>query len=333
MSHTILGPAAFLLELGAWLQLATGGGSDAELLTYLSAHGIASVMLASFAYVLVPSRYARPRWAVLGLIWALIFFVPVLGFLGVILGTVLAPVLPRFAPRPAFRSVRLPDLDPHERAPKATFSQAGVRGFLSNERAPVGLRLRALVALQNVPARVASPLLRGLLADSAEDLRLLAYGMLDGLEKKLNSRIHEELQRFNQAQEDDERLSAARRLSQLFWELIYQGLVQGDLAQHALDQSLRFTQLALTAEGEDPSLQLQLGRLRHLRGENELARSAYQEALGLGMPLTRVLPYLAEAAFEQRDYAEVRRLMSTLKDWSGLARLQPIIRYWDSGSR
>jgi hypothetical protein len=228
--------------------------------------------------------------------------------------------------------MRLPDLDPHERAPKSSFSQAGVRSFLANERAPVGLRLRALVALQNVPARVASPLLRGLLADPSEDLRLLAYGMLDGLEKKLNSQIHEELQRFNQATGEEERLDAARRLSELFWELIYQGLVQGDLAQHALEQSLHFTQLALTVHKENPALHLQLGRLSQMRGHAEQAHAAYIEALGYGMPLTRVVPYLAELAYERQDYEEVRRLMSALNEWQGLARLQAIVRFWDRRS-
>lgn len=155
--------------------------------------------------------------------------------------------------------------------------------------------------------------------------------MLDGLEKKLNASIHEELQAFNRSDKDHEsaeRLRAARRLSQLYWELIYQGLVQGDLARHSLEQSLHYTQMVLAAHDDDAALHLQHGRLLHAQGRRDEARSACQEALGLGMPLTRVVPYLAELAYETRDYEEVRRLMTTLQDWQSLPRLQPLVRYW-----
>ncbi|MEZ5627663.1 MAG: hypothetical protein R3E34_09070 [Rhodocyclaceae bacterium] len=43
---------------------------------------------------------------------------------------------------------------------------------------------------------MASPLLRDLLGDDSEDLRLLAYGMLDHKEKTLNAQIHAEHRRL-----------------------------------------------------------------------------------------------------------------------------------------
>ncbi len=330
MSQTKLGLSALAFELAAWAQLTLGGTSDLDLVVYFMSHGCASVLLAFFAYALLPPRFSRPRTGVVGLIFGLIFFLPVMGFLGVLVATVLLPILPRFAPRALFGTVNLPELAPHERTRPTTSNQIGVRGFLGNAQAPIGLRLRALVALQNLPGRVASPLLRSVLADPAEDLRLLAYGMLETLEKRLNARIHEELQRFNHARDDGLRLEAARHLAELYWELVYQDLVQGDLARHAIEQSLHYTRLVLAAH-EDAALHLLHGRLLHLQGASSEARNAYQEALGQGIPATRVIPYLAQLAFEQRDYREVRRLMAALHDWRGLPRLLPVIRYW-SGS-
>lgn len=327
-----LGLSALALELAAWGQLVLGGTSNAELTLYYTSHAAASALLALFAYAFLPANRKKPRLPILALLFSLIFFVPVMGFAGVV-GTILAlPLLPRFRPKLAFRELALPELDPHERVMSGGFRQAGMRGFLNNRQAPVPLRLRALVTLQNVPIRVASPLLRDLLADPTEDLRLLAYGMLDAQEKKLNGSIHDELQSLERAADDTARAASARKLAQLYWELVYQGLVQGDLRRHALQQSLGYTQAALAGQPDDPALQLQLGRLLHETGEAQGARAAYANALAGGLPATRVVPYMAELAYDAHDYAEARRLIGELRNWQSLPRLQPVVQFW-SGAR
>jgi hypothetical protein len=91
--------------------------------------------------------------------------------------------------------------------------------------------MKALLALQNVPTRQSSGILREALADSADDLRLLAYGMLDAREQQLTHRIEQALQRHRngRAGTDEARYLAARELAELYWELVYQELVQGDM--------------------------------------------------------------------------------------------------------
>lgn len=328
LSALKLGAAAFTLELGAWAQLALGGSGEADLLLYLGAHGGASALLALFSYLFLPAAYRTPRLPILLLLFSLIFFIPVLGFVGGLATILIVPVLPPLATPVRFRSLQLPQLDPHERIGGMGFRQPGMRGFLGNAQAPVPMRLRALVALSNVPTRLSSPLLRDLLADPAEDLRLLAYGMLDAQEKKLNSAIHVELQAYHGAATDSARAGAARRLAALYWELIYQGLVHGDLKRHACQQGLRFAGAAVGVDAGNAALHFLHARLLHDDGQLDAARRAYQEALGLGLPVIRVIPYLAELAYDERDFDEVRKLLRVLRDWPGLPRLAPVVRYW-----
>jgi tetratricopeptide (TPR) repeat protein len=328
MSQTKLGLSALALELGAWAQLAAAGSSDQALLTYLLAHGGAAALLALFAMALLPAGYREPRMPMLLLLFAVILFVPALGFIGTLVAILLAPWLPRLKGPASFGTVELPALDPHERVGGAGFRQPGMRGFLSNTTAPVPTRLRALVSLQNMPTRLASPLLRDLLADPSEDLRLLAYGMLDARERKLNRAIHRELRNRKEAADAAAAARSARKLAQLYWELIYQGLVQGELQRHAVEQALHYAQEALQSDTADGNLTLRLGRLLHAQGRKEEARTAYVDALALGLPATRVIPYLAELAFDAGDYNEVRKLLSVLRDWPGMPRLQPVIQYW-----
>lgn len=328
MFQSKLGLYALTLEATAWGGLLLGGNSDSTLLAYLAAHAAASVVLAFAAIVFLPATLRKNRGAVLLLLAGTGFAVPILGFVAIILGIIMLHSLPPVAPEGMFKAVSLPEVDTHQRAGQG-FRQAGMRAFISNERAPVATRLRALVALQNVPGNVASPLLRDVLTDPSEDIRLLAYGMLDNKEKVVNNDIHRASRSYQGAAEGSSaRQEAARRLADLYWELVYQELAQGDLRDHALRESLRYTLVALADSPDDAALHLRHGRLLQALHRPEEARQAYDQALALGMPKTRIVPYLAEVAFETGHHDEVRALMSDLGNWQSLPRLKPVIAYW-----
>lgn len=323
-----LGLCALTFESAAWAGLVLGTTSDRALLLYLCSHAAASAAVALIAIHFLPGRLQRPRLAVLLFLFATAFLVPAFGFMAVFAGIHLMHRLP---PRPneeGFSAIDLPEIDVHQRTGTG-FRQAGMRAFLSNTKAPVASRIRALVALQNISGRVATPLLRNVLTDPSEDIRLLAYGMLDKNEKFLNEAIHEESRRRRTVGADSqEYLDATRRLAGIYWELVYQELAQGDLRAHALQQSLAFTREALARNADDIGLNLLHGRLLQALGQPQAAREAYQLTLSLGMPKTRIVPYLAEVAYDLGDHLAVRALMDELGDWQALPRLQPVISYW-----
>lgn len=124
-------------------------------------------------------------------------------------------------------------------------------------------------------------------------------------------------------------MAAAQRLSDLYWELIYQKLVQGDLRTHAIGESSRYCLIVLKHQPDNGALHLRQGRLFHALGEHDAAEQSYLKARTLGLPATRILPYLAELRFEQRDFAGARKLMAELANWGSLPRLRPIIDYWN----
>ncbi|WP_439537265.1 hypothetical protein [Methyloversatilis sp.] len=330
MGASKFGLMALLTELGALQALLVVEHADQALLAYLAIHAPASGLLALAVYTLIPARQSKPRASVLALLFSCIFFVPLLGFVGVVIGALLRHLLPRLRAPQRFTAVRLPDLDTHESSEKSSagFRQAGVRQFLKNERAPVPQRLRAMVALSHAPSRIGSPVLRELLGDAEDDLRLLAYGLLDGREKQLNASIHDARQRLAASRDVAERSTVAHQLAALYWELIYQGLVQGDLLDYAVGEALRHTETALQGLTDDPALHLQHGRLLQQLQRFDEADTAYRRARELGLPASRVVPYLAELAFARRDYARVKTLLASMQDWEGLSRLQPVLRFW-----
>ncbi|WP_367066090.1 tetratricopeptide repeat protein [Oryzisolibacter sp. LB2S] len=329
MLNIKLGLAALGLEVGAWSGAwLLSERSDTALASYLLLHAAASLLLSLALLPLLPSRLSRPRWASVLLMACCSYAVPVAGFLGVLLAFVILRVH-RHRPRPEdFDAVQLPEFDQHQRR-QGQFRHVGLQSFLANDRVPVQERLRAMAALQFTPGRMASPLLRSALGDASDDLRLLAYGMLDNLEKRVNRAIDDELELLDTAPaHGDQRLRSAQRLSDLYWELVYQELVQGDLRTHAIEESLRYCHQVLAQQPANAAMHLRHGRLLHALGRADEAEQAYDRARALGMPATRGLPYLAQLAFERRDHAQARALMRELGTWGALPRLRPVIDYW-----
>lgn len=327
--------SALLLEIGAWTgpMLLTSRG-DAALASYLLVHALACLMLSLFLLPLLSGEQARPRLPVLALMAAFSYAVPIAGFVGVLLGVVVLRIYRSPTAQGDFESLQLPEFDLHQRR-QGNFRQAGLRSFLGNSQAPMQTRMRAMVALQYVSGRVASPLLRTVLSDPSEDLRLLAYGMLDTLEKRINRTIDIEMDALRNARREEgedtpgpQTIESAHRLSDLYWELVYQELVQGDLRDYAIRESLRYCELVLHHRPDNAQLNLRQGRLLHEIGQPDEAAAAYVRARDLGLPATRVLPYQAELCFDRRDFAQARALLQELSQWKDLPRLRPVVDYW-----
>ncbi|HNQ09352.1 MAG TPA: hypothetical protein PKM45_02935 [Giesbergeria sp.] len=336
MLNPKLGLSALLLEVGAWSGPLLQQHSDEALAAYLLLHAVASVLLTLFLLPLLPRERAQPRAPLIVLIVACCYAVPIAGFLGVLAAALSLHYLGRTRSADEYESVQLPEFDLHQHR-QGNFRHAGLRSFLGNSEAPIQARMRAMVALQYVSGRTASPLLRSVLSDPSEDLRLLAYGMLDSLEKRINQAIDQELSALqadgsaSDAPVDDAaRQESLRRLSDLYWELVYQELVQGDLREHAIRESLRHCEAVLQAQPENAPLHMRRGRLLHALRRPQEAQESYEAASRLGLPATRVLPYQAQLCFERGDYAQARALVHALGPWDALPRLRPVIEYWNA---
>jgi tetratricopeptide (TPR) repeat protein len=336
MLNPKLGLSALLLEVGAWSGPLLQQHSDDALAAYLLLHAVASVLLTLFLLPLLPRERARPRIPLVVLIVACCYAVPIAGFLGVLAAALSLHYLGRTHSAEEYESVQLPEFDLHQHR-QGNFRHAGLRSFLGNSDAPIQARMRAMVALQYVSGRTASPLLRSVLSDPSEDLRLLAYGMLDSLEKRINQAIDQELSALQAESADGgvptdgaARLESLRRLSDLYWELVYQELVQGDLREHAIRESLRHCDAVLQAQPENAPLHMRRGRLLHALRRPQEAQESYEAASRLGLPATRVLPYQAQLCFERGDYAQARALVHALGPWDALPRLRPVIEYWNA---
>lgn len=324
-----LATTALVFEMSAIVtEVIFGGTGDRMLLLFLLQHGIASLILAFFVRNLLPKKYRKPKLPILILLFNFSFFIPLLGLIGILTAVVISGLRRRAVVSRPFTNLVLPEFVLSLREPEGRFSQGGIKSRLSQAGIPAPQRLQSLLALQGMPARISSPLLQDLLGDASEDIRLVAYGLLDSREKKITAQIHRELANLKTAEGNDLRLICLRHLAELYWELVYAGLAQGDLRLHALDQALSYADQALLLAPRENGLRFLKGRILHELKRNDEAYEIFEQAMANGLPESRVLPYIVEIAFDRGDYGTVRSLLSRISASQVTPIMKGAIHFW-----
>ena len=291
-------------------------------------HALISGVVAFATYLLLPRRFQTPRLAVTALMFCFAFIAPAVGAIGLLLVTRLN--LRKTMEKATFSVPVLVELPVYD--VQSTDQHRGGQGAIRSrlgQDVPSNLRMQSLLTLQAVPSRVSNPILEDLLGDDTDDVRLVAFGMLDAEEKKISSQIRHESERLSRQLTVDQRYDCLRQLAELNWELVYACLAQGELRQHILQQAARFADeaLALNAAAGSGLIFLR-GRIWLEQGDLAAAHHAIERAVELGQPNTSAWPYLAEIAFRNRDFVTVRQYMQNLSTLNLASRTRAVEDFW-----
>lgn len=297
-------------------------------LLFLFFQAIAGFAEAHICWCLLPHEYQKPRKTTVLLLWLLCTFVPVLGGLVVLFSCLWAEWFPGKQPSDEVAHVPRPEFVAYLISRVSHGGGARLQARVANTQVPASDRLSALVAIQRMPTRNTSALLRELLADPLEDVRLIAYGTLDQAENEIMQRIVQTGKKLESTGKENERHALNRLLAELYFELTYQNLVQGAVHKYTVEQADRYAQASLESDNNDAALWVTRGRLALVAGKPGEAQSYLSRALELGFPRERLVPWLAEADFLFGDYEAVGPLLSTLGNAAYSPALSPVLRYW-----
>lgn len=327
---------AWALELGAMLCVSAGADAHALGLHALSALGFG--VWASDGNVM--SR-PGPCFAAC----SFVFTVPMLGALGVSLVTV-----------PAWRGLRPAQDDgvveialPHAavsadaQADLANTAQDAVQRDVVAP-APIEVVLRtqgiaqkrvaSVMALRRMDAQRAVPLLRVALSDPSEDVRLLAYAILERREKELRGRIDVLLSELDasptggSSHDPKRRAAVLKALAEQHWELVHGGFLSGEVERQTLQAAVRYGHASLRLS-PDGSLALLLARIQLRGGKPGSALRYLRAADVLGVANAALAPLYAEVAFLMRRFDAVGPLLAQAgKGPLTRPKLDSVARFW-----
>ena len=206
------------------------------------------------------------------------------------------------------------------------FSDGGLQDVLRHARDP-DQRLTAIFATRRMRSKEAIPILKLALRDPSDDVRLLAYSMLDQRESRINQRIEHALASMDSAS-TDRKIALHGELARWYWELAYVGLAQGSVLDHVLQQAWSHVTAALLGNpgGE---LHLLAGRIAMEQGNLDEALAQFDRSAQSGMDAVQLAPYRAEIAFLRQRYDEVAQMLATMP--AELLQRPPfaaLARYW-----
>ena len=208
------------------------------------------------------------------------------------------------------------------------YGPGGFRSLLLSKRASPEGRLKALMKMKNESTPHSNRLMRELLKDPSDELRLLAYGTLEKREMEIQKSIQLATQGLANTKDSETRYYFLRRLAFLNWEVAYQELAEGDLSEFFITQALTNAEEALQYSAEDGALWGLKGRIFSIQGLWEEARVAFESANQLGAPTQQTIPRLAELAFQKKDFNETVRLLSSSPELHQVPALDHILRFW-----
>ena len=331
-----LGSLIVLLEtVAAWLLVSR---DDTHLLLFWAVHGAAAVLVGLLLWTLLPTELRKPKRLSLTLLTLLALFFPVIGVFGLLIAARLAQWLPmrhqatehlREAPSLEVFAVSHIDDDQRRDLP------AGQTARIARDQSqPQAQRIRAVLALRDMSPRMALPVLRKLLSDPDEEIRLLAYGISNTWEQRLTDSLQDALREVevvrHAAPSGPALARAAQRVAELQMEFIYQGLAQGDLRDFALQQALQYCAIARDALPQDTGLQMMFLRLSLAAGKTDAAREVLEHLTSEGASPTLWRPYAAELEWIQRQFGRVSKVLQPLGTRQVAPRLRPVVRVWQT---
>ncbi|MBC7608346.1 MAG: hypothetical protein H7228_02035 [Polaromonas sp.] len=310
--------AAVSLETAA-LSMLSSTPTQLHLVSYFLLHAVASAVVTWLAWVLLPNNFKKPFLPACALLWAFAFFIPVLGVTAILIVVQVAKRFPRILRTERYVTVRMPEFSgvQREATERGDLRAGDARRILKDATQPLETRLRVLVALQSMEPKAAVPLLISLLSDPSEDIRLLAYSMVDSWEKDLVQKIQRANAELDVARESGSNtliVNALRRLAELHWTQADTGLARGDLRRFALEHAQQYCEQVQALDTRAPGIWALYARILTELGHLVAAVKAVKMARRLRMPMAEAYSLMAQIAYAQRNYPAVRRYANMLPD-------------------
>lgn len=316
-------------EVGSWLLLRTDLAPWLLLPIFFLAHGAASALTTALLYGVLPGPWRQPPKLVVLFLFTLSFLLPLVGVIGLSATFLAALYLPRRVKRQRpFLITDFPELPFRPlRSRQRFYTEGHLVSTLRHSGNPEE-RVKTVMAARQVSDQHAIPVLSVALKDPVDDVRLLAYAMIDSKERDLYGQIRACAKEL-EAADADHAVLLRRRLAESYWELAYLGLAQGDVLKHVLKTAREHAEAVTRALPGDGGTHLLLARVLIRMGEFDAAEESLKCARDAGMPDPAVLCLLAEVAFLQRRFDLVHYLLDSIDPAiRDLPPLSQVAMYW-----
>lgn len=294
------------------------------------AHLIAALAFPWPSWFFIAAHYHR-SYLIIVLFFLLCLFIPLIASLGILSAVTLGSRYAKQYQKNNFTTVEVPAI-PDDIIKHIAYVQnlgSNVRSTLEYSNEP-NERIRAVLATRNMNNQDAIPILQIALLDPIDEIRLLAYSMLNTKEKKISASIQSNLNilaEVNTLSAHDKAIKY-HYIAESYWELSYLGLEQGQAKIHVLKAAYYYVTEALKVFAADSELYFLRGRISLELAQYAQANENFTMAIELGMSKQKMAPYQAELAFSERRFDQVKHYMQQAKYTAEKGTLTDMVKQW-----
>ena len=187
---------------------------------------------------------------------------------------------------------------------------------------------KKVLAATNIQAALSVGLLKRAVQHSDDKIRLTAYQTLDRKVTGLNREI-QRLEDKASTQIGLDKSNTWLQIASNYWELITLEKEEPVARKQLVGKAAIAAQKAIDIQPDNRNAHFTLGRALMMQNKAEEAGEAFKHALHLGMPKEKVMPYLAETAFNKREFGLVPEYLAVIDDaFKAYPPLKHVAGYW-----
>lgn len=288
-----------------------------------------------YCIVCVPAVYILVRFLPLKLrykpLWPFMYFyflAVTLVFSGIFLVMIMV-ILLRFFPTRMRAMIPLttamyPDFQQPPQSNRAPWGEGAGFKMATESKVSKTSRKEMLVMMNQTESPAINKINQLVLEDSEDEIRLYAQSLMEKQEERLLHLTTKFTKALHHAKDPVDEARYKKTIANILWEQIYKGLTTHLNLDSALDRIQILALEAFEILPEDNELPLLLAKIAMRHRNFEDAKAWLRTAEMNDAPDFKIISYIAEIAFHERNYAAVRNLLSD----KYIIGLQPITSFW-----
>ncbi|MBB72531.1 MAG: hypothetical protein CMF50_09060 [Legionellales bacterium] len=296
--------------------------------TFLGLHLFAALLTMTWSYYMLPhSTRVRERRAFMTFS-SCNFIIPFAGPIQFIIWTLYILSQPLMSKLQFINEIDNPVFSAETPFVPPQYGEGGAVSQLSAPTLAIKKRIDALMAIDSSQVHGSNKALREVLSDSTDEIRLLAFGILDAKEKNITDKIHDLEDKLKLPHSAHHKAILEKEIAEFFWELVYQDLIIDDLQNYILVRALEHAERAAKVLKTDAGMWVLLSRIYIRLNKLDKGEQALKKADECGAPASKVWPYIAELLYGKRQWAELKRILFRNKGLRDIPHIGPVIDFW-----
>jgi len=308
-------------------------------ITFYLFHSIASLLLSLFLHPLIPKKFKIRNNKIFFIFFATLIQIATL-LVGYIFLIFIIFHLLRSKEKPEEKSLDKFSYSEIFEFPsvKRQFGESAIIEILTG-KAQKSIKLKLVSFLSEFKSKEAIQVIKTLLSEKDDEIRLMSFGIINKIETKINREIKEKLDMLEKKLDNLEKAYIYKDLAKLYWELVYLEIADKEIEKFLLEKVKHYIEESKKFGLEDAEIFFLEGRiLLEIYKEKEFlkkiileqALNKFLEAIKYKYPKEKVYPYIAEIYFYKKEYKRLKEILQEIKDIAKYDfKLYPILKVWE----